>query len=455
MGSVFSAAFYFVLTLGLLVTFHEFGHYWVARRLGVKVLRFSVGFGKPIWSTVRGADRTEYVIAALPLGGYVKMLDEREGPVDAHEQHRAFNRIPLLHRSAIVLAGPVFNFVLAIAVYWVVFMLGVNGLKPIVGEVIPDSVAEQGGIVAGDQLVAINGVETPSWNSAVMALLDQALASGEVSVTVVNEMGDQAERTVDVSALPASLDQNNLLTLVGISPAKPKIPPRVGQVEAGSPASKSDLRTGDLVLRANDEAIEDYAQWVDYIRARPDQTIAVEVDRDGARMTLQITPERKHGRDGDFGRIGAGVQQADDVISRFTVKEKFGPIDAMGKAVMQTWDVSVLTLRMLYNMVAGEVSLKNLSGPLSIAQYAGGSASIGLVPFLMFLAIVSVSLGVLNLLPIPVLDGGHLMYYIAEAIRGRPVSESTEILGQRIGVAMILGMMVLAFYNDLIRIFGF
>lgn len=454
MGSVLSSAFFFVITLGVLITFHEFGHFWVARRLGVKVLRFSIGFGKPLWSRTAGADKIEYVIAALPFGGYVKMLDEREGPVAAAEQHRAFNRQPLLSRSAIVLAGPVFNFLLAIVVYWLVFMAGVSGLKPIVGEIATGSIAEQGGFVPGDEIITVGTTETRSWNAAVMALLDQALAERVVAISIKTEDGKLQERHLDVSSLPSGLDQNNLFELVGFEPARPKIPPMIGQIEAGSPSAKADLRTGDLVLSGDGVAIEDWEQWVEFVRERPEKTIAVEVDRQGERVTLHLVPARVESRGGDYGRIGAGVQQADDEINRFTVKEQYGPLRSLGKAVAKTWEITVLTLRMLYNMLLGDVSVSNLSGPLSIAQYAGGSASIGLVPYLTFLAIVSISLGVLNLLPVPILDGGHLLYYVAEGIRGRPLSEHAEMIGQRIGVAMILSMMLLAFYNDLVRIFG-
>lgn len=454
MGSVLSSAFFFVLTLAVLIAFHEFGHFWVARRLGVKVLRFSIGFGRPLWSATRGQDRVEYVVAAFPLGGYVKMLDEREGPVAAEEQHRAFNRQPLLSRSAIVLAGPVFNFLLAIVVYWLVFMMGVSGIKPIVGEVVENSIAAQGGIVSGDTILAVGDMETLSWNAAVMALLDRSLSAPMVTVTIESEDGRVYERQLDVSSLPSSLSQNNLFDLVGIMPGRPKIPAVVGEVESGSPSANADLRTGDRIVRGNSETINDWAQWVQFVRARPDQPIEVEVERDGTFVILKLTPARVSNPGGDYGRIGAGVQHNEELLSRYTVNEQFGPLAAAGKALDKTWEISALTLRMLYSMVLGEVSVSNLSGPLSIAQYAGGSASIGVVPYLTFLAIVSISLGILNLLPIPILDGGHLLYYAVEGIRGRPVSEQTEMLGQRIGVAMIMAMMVLALYNDLARIFG-
>jgi regulator of sigma E protease len=452
--TVLSSTFFFILTLGILITFHEFGHFWVARRLGVKVLRFSVGFGKPLWSWRRGADNTEYVIAALPLGGYVKMVDEREGEVAPQDLPRAFNRQPLASRAAIVAAGPFFNFFLAIGVYWLVFMLGVVGMKPIVGQVEPGSIAAQGGFEQGDEIVAVAGTETRAWNNTILTILDRALSGGSVDVQVKSKSDQVATRTLDLTGIAADLDQGNLMDMLGIQPARLPVPPVIGQLESGGPAMKSGLQTGDRVVRADGEAIPDWGAWVQYVRARPDQDIQLEVERDGQIVSLVIHPARVEGNSESYGRIGAGVQQVEEDFSDFTVVQKYGPLPAMGEALAKTWNVTILTLRMLYKMIVGEVSVSNLSGPISIAQYAGGSASIGLVPFLTFLAIVSVSLGVLNLLPIPILDGGHLLYYLVEMFKGSPVSQATEILGQKIGIVIILGLMVFAFYNDLLRIFG-
>lgn len=455
MSSVLSSAFFFILTLGLLITFHEFGHYWVARRLGVKVLRFSVGFGKSLWVKRHGPDQTEYAVAALPLGGYVKMLDEREGPVASHELHRAFNRQSLGRRAAIVVAGPLFNFFLAVVLLWLTYMLGVSGLRAVVGDVHPASPAAAAGFQAGDEIVAVAGAEARTWNSVILALLDSGLAGGSVPVAVRDASGNPTQREIDLAGLAASLNQGNVLDVVGIRPAVRKIPPVIGHVEAGSPAARSGLETGDRIIAADGQPMDDWGAWVEYVRARPNKPIQIEIERSGAMVVLEIRPAAREDRSGVHGRIGAAVQEpeksADDNL---TVVLQYGPLAAIGQALVKTWDVTILTLRLLAKMVIGEVSLDNLSGPLSIAQYAGGTASIGLVPFLTFLAIVSVSLGVLNLLPIPVLDGGHLLFYAVEAVKGSPVSPAAEMMGQRIGLVIILLMMVFAFYNDLVRIFG-
>lgn len=455
MNSVLSSAFFFILTLGLLITFHEFGHYWVARKLGVKVLRFSVGFGKSLWVKRHGPDQTEYALAALPLGGYVKMLDEREGPVATHELHRAFNRQSVGRRAAIVVAGPLFNFVLAVVLLWFTYMLGVSGLRAVVGDVQPSSPAAAAGFQAGDQIIGVAGAEARTWNAVILALLDSGLAGGSVPVTVLDASHNPAERQIDLAGLAASLNQGNLLDVVGLRPAARQIPPVIGQVETGSPAARSGLQTGDRVVSVDGQAIDDWGEWVEYVRARPNVPMQLQIERGGESITLEITPAPRKDRSGTHGRIGAGVQEPENSADdNLTVVLQYGPLAAIGQALTKTWDVTILTLRLLAKMVVGEVSLDNLSGPLSIAQYAGGTASVGLVPFLTFLAIVSVSLGVLNLLPIPVLDGGHLLFYAVEAVKGSPVSPAAEMLGQRIGLVIILLMMVFAFYNDLVRIFG-
>lgn len=456
MSSVLLSIFFFILTLGILITFHEFGHYWVARKLGVKVLRFSVGFGKPIWQKIgKDPDQVEYVIAAIPLGGYVKMLDERESEVPEKDLHRAFNRQSLAARTAIVAAGPIFNFLLAIAVYWLVFMLGVNGLKPIVGEIAVDSVAERGGFQKEDEILKVGGKDVKAWEGVMLAILNEALNKQFTDVQVRTLEGRIANRQLELTGLTAQLEQSDVLSFTGLSVHRAKIAARIGMIESGAPADKAGLERGDLVLNANGETITNWSAWVDYVRARPDESIVVGVDRDGVVLTLNLTPELFSGKDGEYGRIGAGVTlPTTESGNSYVIKQQYGPIDAMQQAIEKTWDMSVLTLRMLYNMIFGDVSVKNLSGPISIAQYAGGSASFGLVPFLMFLAVISISLGVLNLLPIPILDGGHLMYYFIEFIKGSPVSEQTEILGQRIGIMLLAVLMVFAFYNDLARVLG-
>ncbi len=454
MESVLSSAFFFVLSFGILITFHEFGHYWVARKLGVKVLCFSVGFGKTLWSKNRGVDNTEYVIAAIPLGGYVKMLDEREGPVAEAELSRAFNRQPLSHRAAIVAAGPVFNFLLAIVLYWLIFMVGVEGLKPFVGEVAPGSPATAAGFQTGDEIISIGGAATPSWSSVLLTLIDKGLTEGDVVVEVLDSQGAARQRHLDLSRLSRELDQSNLLDIVGVMPLRPKIPAIIGQIVPNAAADRAGLQEGDHLLSADGETITDWASWVDLVRSRPDQEIKLRVERAGTTLEVLLRPEAIKDDKGSYGRIGAGVAAQPDLFDKYRVVQQYGPLAALGAALEKCWEVSALTLRMLYNMIFGQVSLTNLSGPLSIAQYAGDSASIGLVPFLTFLAIVSISLGVLNLLPIPVLDGGHLLYYAIEAVQGRAISSATELMAQKLGIAIILGMTTLALYNDLLRIFN-
>jgi len=450
MSTVLSSVFFFILALGILITVHEFGHYWVARRAGIKVLRFSIGFGRPLWTRVAGADQTEYVLAAIPLGGYVRMLDEREGEVAPEELHRAFNRQSLIKRVAVVVAGPLFNFILAIAAYWLIFVIGVTGMKPIVGVVSNDSMAARGGFETGDRIVAVGERQTPTWEVVIVSMLDDAMNLGEVVITVEPaDSARQVERTIQLNAIPDDLNRGGLLDYIGIRPYRPVIPAVIGKLAPNGAAERAGIQVDDRIVSADGESIEDWEQWVDYVRARPEQRITVEIERQGGRLELGLTPVRV---DGDIGKIGAGVrmQKMPDELKSLV---QYGPGLALVNATVKTWDMSLLTLRMLGKMAMGDISLSNLSGPISIARYAGYSASIGFVSFLTFLAIVSISLGVLNLLPIPMLDGGHLLYYLVEFFKGSPVSEATQILGQKLGIAMLLGMMLLAFYNDILRFF--
>lgn len=468
MNTVLASLFFFIVALGILITIHEFGHYWVARKMGVKVLRFSIGFGKPLWTHYGKVDNTEYVIAAIPLGGYVKMLDEREAPVAAHELHRAFNRQSLRSRFAIVFAGPLFNFLLAILVYWAIFIIGITGLKPVVGVVTPDSIAHGSGLQEGDIIVEVNGKITPTWEAVVLAILDRALEQQAVTIKV--RPGNQLNqpdviRNLNLTTITGSdLDQGNLLESIGITPLRPKLPAVVGQLEEGGPAQQAGLQVGDRIIAVDGQPVTDWDAWVAYVRPRANQVIRVEIERSRVtdaetrgsleRQVLQVRPAPVATKDGTIGRIGVGVKVPDVLPTELQSILRYSPTEAIIPAIMKTWDMSVLTLRMLYKMITGMLSTTNLSGPISIAQYAGSSADAGFVAFLGFLAIVSISLGVLNLLPIPLLDGGHLMYYLIEAVKGSPVSESAQILGQRVGIALLGTLMIFAFYNDLTRLFG-
>ena len=446
----------FLVALGVLVTVHEFGHFWVARRLGVKVLTFSVGFGRALWSHRSGRDGTEYVIAMIPLGGYVKMLDESEGNVAEHERHRAFNRQPLSTRVAVVVAGPAFNFLFAVVAYWCMYMIGVDGLRPIVAETTPGSVAERAGFQPGDEMESVQGETVKTWQSAVQAIVAASLDDRRIGVGVVDAARHPQERVIDLGAIVVDdLTRGRFFERIGLAPARPVLPAVIGRVEAGRPAQRDGLRSGDRVLQAAGEDIRSWSDWVYVVRMHPGERFDVVLDRDGARLTIRLTPDVEQAADGSrHGRIGAGVKEPDGLIDRYYVSERHDPWSALVKGFVKTGEISVLTLRMMWKMVLLEVSLENLSGPIGIAEYAGASARFGLSHFLEFLGIVSVSLGILNLLPIPLLDGGHLLYYAVEFFRGRPVSEASRFVGQRLGIALLVGLMGLALYNDLSRLLG-
>ena len=454
-SGVLSSVFYFVIALGLLITFHEYGHYWMARRMGVKVLRFSIGFGKPLWSVRKGPDQTEYALAAIPLGGYVRMLDEREGEVAPQERHRAFNNQSLGARAAIVTAGPLANFLFAIVAYWLIFVLGVTGLKPVVGEVAPGSPAEAAGFEYGETIVAVGDEPTPTWRHVALAIINSTLDQHAVAVTVESVTGQQRLRRLDISSVAAQLERGNLMELIGFTPAEPKLPPVIGTVEAGGAAAAAGLRPGDRILSVDGQPVEDWEAWVIYVRAHPAATMMVTLRRAGSEVELPLTPATRHDEDGgDYGFIGAGVEVSEAFVQRWQTELKYPPTTALGAALQKTWDISVLTVRMLWGMVAGQVSMSNISGPISIAKYAGSSADAGLVSFLTFLAVVSISLGVLNLLPIPVLDGGHLLFFAIEFIKGSPLTEAAQAAGQQLGMVLLMMLMVVAFYNDIVGIFA-
>ncbi len=442
----------FVFALGVLISFHEFGHFWVARKCNVKILRFSIGFGQPLWKKYFGPDQTELVIAAIPLGGYVKMLDEREAPVAESELPRAFNRKPLGQRFAIVLAGPVFNFIFAIFAYWIMYMAGIAGLRPLVGEVRPDSIAAVAGFHAGDEIIAIESRATTTWTMVVDRLINDVMDGGDVRITLRNTQSMEREVLMNVDEITVDdVAEIGILERLGIVPRQFVVPAIIGKIETGLAADRAGLRPGDRIIAVNDHAISDWSAWVRSVREHPDQVLQVTVARDEELLILQVQPERKQAENGEMiGYIGAANEPPEMLFA----EESYGPVEAFGRAVVRTWDMSWLTLRMLGKMITGQASVKNLSGPISIAQYAGESAENGLAAFLWFLGIVSVSLGVLNLLPVPLLDGGHLLYYLVEFVRGNPVSESVQMAGQQVGLALLFGLMLLVFYNDIMRLLG-
>lgn len=456
MITILQSVLAFVFALGLLITFHEFGHYWVARRCNVKILRFSVGFGKPLWQCVFGQDKTEFVIAALPLGGYVKMLDEREGSVNIAEKDRAFNSKPLRQRVAIVLAGPAFNFLFAIFAYWMCFMIGADGLKPVIAEIEKASLAEQAGFMVDDQIMQVAGQDTATW-TAVFDEAVRAVVKGEKTVFLVTDTsGAQRELLVHSDAISVDeMADGMLLKRLGLKPKRPIIPAIIGLVTDAGAAQQAGLLPGDQVIAVDGRHVKGWIEWVEIIRSKPGQTLAVKLLRGDNELTLALTPHLVTDKQGKrIGRIGAGLDNRYARESALFAKDAYAVLPALVKAIDKTIAMSLMTLRILGKMLIGEASVKNLSGPITIAQYAGASAGLGVVTFLSFLGIISVSLGVLNLLPIPLLDGGHLVYYLAEFVKGSPVSESVQIVGQQVGLGLLLGLMSLAFYNDILRLLG-
>ncbi len=442
----------FVVALGILVTVHEFGHFWVARRLGVKVLRFSVGFGRPLWIRRGKQDGTEYVVAAIPLGGYVKMLDENEEEVPQQELHRAFNRQPLWKRVAIVLAGPMFNFLFAILAYWIVFVAGVDGIKPVVGRVIENSIAQQGGFQVGDEIITIDGKPNRSWDEHRLYLFNQAFKQRQIPVEVVAADGARQTREIDLRRLPLSEINSALLERgIGLMGYIPEVKTIIGRVQANSPADAAGLRAADRIVSINGQPIGSWLEVVKLIQPLGGKMIRMEVVRAGQSMSVDIVPERIQVDGREIGRVGIEPTPL-EIPQELRVKIRYGPAEAMITSLQSTWTMSILTLKMLVKIVQLEVSAKNISGPLTIAQYAGHTVRIGFVQFLIFLAVVSISLGVLNLLPIPILDGGHLLYYLVEAIKGGPLSKEALAWGQQVGIVLLFALMSLAFYNDIVRL---
>jgi regulator of sigma E protease len=449
-----SSAGYFVVALGVLIAVHEFGHFWVARKLGVKVLRFSIGFGRPLWRRTARSDGTEYVLAAIPLGGYVKMLDEREGEVPADQRHLAFNRQVLWKRSAIVAAGPLLNFAFAIAVFWALLVAGEAGDRTLVGEVTARSAAAEAGFAQGDEILQVGDRRTPTWESAVFALMAEALDGEDLPVRVRDAAGQESVRHLAGSALASLPESPAILSALGLSQARPLLPPVIGEVLPGGAAEAGGLLAGDRVIEADGEPVATWQAWVDLVRQHPERAIGVRVQRDEAELDLTITPRRQDEQGQSVGKIGAAVAVPDALFEGYRTVVRLGPLDALGEATAKTLDMSWLMLRVVGRMVTGQSSVNNLSGPISIAETAGKTAGYGLSAFLKFLAVVSISLGVLNLLPIPVLDGGHLLYFLIEGVKGSPLSERAQEQGMRIGIALLAGLMTLAFYVDISRLLG-
>lgn len=455
-----STLFYFIITIGVLVSFHEFGHFWIARKAGVKVLRFSVGFGKVLWSYQKTPEATEYVISAIPLGGYVKMVDEREGEVKIADLPYAFNRQGLWARAAIVAAGPVFNLILAVLLFWVALVAGEEGAKPILGKIEAGTIAAQAGLLEGDEFISVNDKPTPTWAEALNIVVGAALdGDREIKVIVKDRQGREDVRSIKLTDADTQ-DPEKLYKRLGFNPWMPKLRPIIDKVLPDGAALAAGLKPRDLLINADGKPIDDWQQWVEYVKSHPGQSIAVEIERNGVRQTLSITPKVAQAPstiEGQApkteGKIGASVFIPEEVRDSLMAKYSLGPLEAVPAAFIKTYDYSISTLKMMGKMVLGRASVKNLSGPISIAQFAGESASIGFVHFLKFIALVSVSLGVLNLLPIPVLDGGHLLFFGIEAIKGRPLSEKSQLFFQQIGIAILITLMAVGMVMDIQRLF--
>jgi len=455
MSQILTSLLAFVVAIGLLVAIHEYGHYIVARALGVKVLRYSIGFGRVLWSRRSGPDQTEYCLSAIPLGGYVKLLDERDCAVAFAELGRAFNRQSASARIAILAAGPAFNLLFAIVAYTIMFVSGVPGMKPVVGPIEAGSLAATAGLREGDTIVAVGDRRVLTWEAATLTMLDGMLADGLIRLAVVDGTG--AERSVALRTVGREselTEPGQLFAKLGLRPWSPEPEPVIGDLTPGGPAERAGLTAGDRILMADGQPIATWSEWVKIVRARPGEQLDVTVRRGEGELRLSVDVAAEKSDEGTIGRIGAAVKLPEDMLDGMRAEERYGVVEAVFRATAKTWEMSTLTLRMIWRMVVGDVSPKNISGPINIAQYAGVSATIGASAFLGFLAIVSISLGVLNLLPIPMLDGGQVVYTLAESLKGGPLSERVQMIGQQIGIGFLLVLMSFAFYNDISRLIG-
>jgi regulator of sigma E protease len=454
---VLIAVLAFIVAIGVLVAVHEFGHYWVARKLGIKVLRFSIGFGKPLWQRIgRDKDRVEYVISAIPLGGYVKLLDEREGSVPDEDLPRAFTRQPVWKRIAVLLAGPVFNLLFAVFLYWILFTAGVPAPRSIVGEITPNSIAAQAGMRYEDHIIDVAGKPTDTWEEATLGIIEDLTDDGTIHMRVRGVDGSERDLTLVAGARSRELTQPDaLLPGLGFDIWQPKVPALIATVMPDSAGSKAGLKPGDEIVKFGDQPIEDFSQLVAQVKPNPGKQVTLEIRRDGQLMPLPITIGENQNGGQPTGLIGVTPVNKPIATGRtyedMVALQKYGVIGSIGQAAAKTWDTSVFTLRIVGRIVTGNVSLKAISGPISIAETTGFAARQGWRIFLSTLALISISLGVLNLLPIPILDGGQIVYQLAELVKGKPVSDRAQQLGQLIGTAMLILMMTLAFYNDIAR----
>ena len=458
MSEFLGSIWWLLVALGLLITFHEFGHYWVARRMGVRVLKFSIGFGKKLWSR-KGRDGTEYVIAAIPLGGYVKMLDEREGEVEDSDLEQAFNRKSVWTRIAIVIAGPAFNLIFTLLAFWMMFLVGIPDSRPVIGEV--SGIAASAGIEAGDRIVSLDGRNTDTWSHAILGLITPALDRDKVTLELERSNGEQRQVELDLGQLGSDFQEEKTLEGIGITPWRASLPAIVGEVSADSPAYRAGFKVDDRIISIGGEKVPDWA-WVGALvqqQGSKGQPLKVTVERAGGELELSVIPAESSS--GTFSkRLILGVTnkppdaELQAQVSRAYFLHQYDLFNGLTAAGSEMWRLTGSTLGLLGRMLTGTASVKNLSGPISIAQFANSSANAGVSSFLFFLGAISLSLGILNLLPIPVLDGGHLLYYLIELAKGSPVSEQIQAKGQYIGLLALFGLMGIAFFNDILRLVG-
>ncbi|AUI86747.1 RIP metalloprotease RseP [Vibrio azureus] len=442
----------FIVALGILVAVHEFGHFWVARRCGVKVEKFSIGFGKSIWSKV-GKDGTEYSLSMIPLGGYVKMVDSRVDEVPENERHLAFDQKPLWKRTAIVAAGPIFNFLFAIFAYWLVFLIGVPAVKPVIGEVTPNSIVAQAGIESGMELKSISGIKTPDWESVNMGFVSHI---GDDSMTVTlsskDEVGSDVTKTLDIRDWKFDPETQSTMQSLGFKPYTPEVYTELANVTQGGAGDKAGLQAGDKLLKINGVSISHWNDVVEAIRSHPMKPIELTIERQGNQQLLSLTPDSRELADKQVIGFAGIAPEVAEWPEQYRFELQFGVFESIGKAIDKTGQVIGLTISMLKKLIVGDVGLNNLSGPISIAKGAGATADYGLVYFLGFLALISVNLGIINLVPLPMLDGGHLLFFAIEAVIRRPVPEKVQEMGFRVGGAIIFSLMALALFNDFTRL---
>ncbi|MDG9957498.1 MULTISPECIES: sigma E protease regulator RseP [Citrobacter] len=440
----------FIIALGVLITVHEFGHFWVARRCGVRVERFSIGFGKALW---RRTDKsgTEYVIAMIPLGGYVKMLDERAEPVAPELRHYAFNNKTVGQRAAIIAAGPIANFLFAIFAYWLVFIIGVPGVRPVVGEITPNSIAAQAQIQPGTELKAVDGIETPDWDAVRLQLVSK-IGDEHTTLSVAQFGSNQRQdKTLDLRNWAFEPDKEDPVSSLGMRPRGPQIEPVLSEVQVDSAASKAGLQAGDRIVKVNGQSLTQWMTFVTLVRDNPDTPLALDIERQGSSLSLTLTPDSKQVNGKAEGFAGV-VPKVIPLPDEYKTVRQYGPFSAILEASDKTWQLMKLTVSMLGKLITGDVKLNNLSGPISIAQGAGMSAEFGIIYYLMFLALISVNLGIINLFPLPVLDGGHLLFLAIEKLKGGPVSERVQDFSYRIGSILLVLLMGLALFNDFSRL---